>query len=184
MKKSQLYERPPNSPNAFGEGEKHWHHCGAGSTVVNLLRKKVIPKGTTIRIITNNYREDKWGFKSDWYKFAKEKLDEGIKIKAYGGPGIEARDAVGELVKSKMSLFEINGHLRKEGVQEHYVTVDNPAQIWAEAEHMGFYAYGCIYTDKPYKDAWAGVDNYFKDIEKEGRWLKYEDVMKEHREAR
>lgn len=171
MIKEQLHERPPNSTKIFGEDEKFWYRCGAGKHVVNLLKKKVIPKGATIRIITREFREDKWGFKSDWYKFAEQKLIEGIKVKAYGGPGIEARTAVEKLCNLGMDVLEINDTPGKERLKEHYVTVDNPRIIWAEAEHVDFYAYGCIYTEEPYESAWLGVNKYFEDIERDGKWL-------------
>lgn len=176
MKQSKFYQRPPNSKHTFGEDEKVWYICGVGETVVGLLKKKTIPQDAVIRIMTNNFREDKWGFGTDWYQFAEKKLKEGVKIKAYGWQDIEANDAIKSLMDLEMKVFKVDGALTKEGIKEHYVTVDNPRQIWAEAKHVGFYAYGCIYTDKPYEDTWDAVSKYFSDIENHGKWLASADL--------
>jgi hypothetical protein len=82
-----------------------------------------------------------------------------------------ASEAVQKLMDAKMDVFEVSAEPGKEPIKEHYVTVDNPPVIWAEAEHRGFYAFGCFYTEKPYEDAWFGIDKYFEDIEKQGKWL-------------
>src|SRR4030042_5214468 len=163
--------RLPNYKDIFGVDEKSWFHCKPEKTIAKLVEEKVIPEGSTIRIITPDFSKGEWNPNTHWYKFAKRKLDDGVKIKAYGGPYIDADKAVEDLMKSGMECLRLMERERK--LTECYLTVDNPMLIWAVSEHRSPDAFGCgcIYADKPFESAWNDVDNYFRNVESRGNWI-------------
>ncbi|MEW6359786.1 MAG: hypothetical protein AB1696_25840 [Planctomycetota bacterium] len=153
----------PGMEPSFGYAEIHYRDCGAGDTLLSELKKEghQPADGSEIRVISRHFDEEKWGDETEWCAFLSAHLDRGGKVTAFGivknyHKGLE------RLCKrnNPMIIFA----LPREAL-EHYCTVSEPMQIWAEDHHVGFRADHCIYTDLPRPEAWDDLDAHFKCLE-------------------
>ncbi len=148
----------------LGKRQISYARAASSDTLPELLK---IEPGAKIKVITNNFRKDKWGENTKWNDFIKKNIKNNqIQITAYSKYIKKSTldDSINEMIKNNtLKIVQIR-NLPK----EHLLTVNIKNQLWYEKRHRGYYAFNCTYTDSPHKEVWKEANTVFEKLDKTG----------------
>jgi len=118
-----------------------------------------------VGITSYNFSKREWNKAfCDWLRELSRK---GIKIKVVGGPEIEAKKELDELVKEGVVIAKI----LESPTTFHVVYATKPKQLWIEEYHQKGLPQGVHYTSNPMKEAWNEYLKLFNIYWEEGRGI-------------
>jgi hypothetical protein len=131
-----------------------------GETISRLLR----PTSGEVMLMTYNFPETAWDEDSPLGKKLMEWYGNGIRIRVVGGPSINAKEYVSELVKIQV----IDVRILPKPQTRHVCIATNPQQLFIEKKHTIGLAKNCYYTDKPYPEVYGKFIGFFEKLWEEG----------------
>ena len=147
----------------YGESQIRVPAATAGDSVIEYLRPS---QGATICVMSYNFPNGEWGNKTEWFKWMVYQNDMNkVNFRAVGGPEIEARSSLEELIKK--GILEVRRLVNPE--TSHVLFVTTPRQLWVETYHKEEgYARDCYFTDTPYPETWLSAVERFETLWKSG----------------
>ena len=149
-------------PKEHGKEEVRLGVTTPGQDAVEYLHPE---PNSELKIITFNFPMQEYDDPT-WVGQLKEWHKEGVKIKIVGGPDVEAKKPVDELIKA--GVFEAKV-LKKS--QSYHLAIASPRQLWVEEYHEEGDADGTIFTQEPYEWIWRKANIHFDKLWKKAKAL-------------
>lgn len=150
-------------PNKYGEEEIKYKKTTPGEDATKHLTPD---PNSLLKIITYNFPKQEYE-NATWIKRLKEWNKDGVEIRIVGGPGVEARRSLEELVKDRI----IKVKLLKKPLTYHVNIATSPHQLWIERYHKSGDAEDCRFTPSPDEGIWNEANVYFDTLWEEGQPL-------------
>jgi len=147
-------------PDRYGENEVKYKEATPGENATKHL--KPAPK-SVLKIITYNFPKQEYE-NATWIAKLKEWHEKDVKIKIVGGPSIEARRSLEELIEA--NIIEVK--LLKTPLTYH-INIASPPQLWIERYHKDGDAKDCTFTPAPDEGIWNEANVYFDDLWEAGQ---------------
>lgn len=147
----------------YGEEETKYKKTTPGEDATKHLEPI---SDSILKIITYNFPDQEYG-NTTWKDRLREWKNDGVEIRIIGGPDIQARRSVEELIKEGI----IKVRLVKKPLTYHVNIATSPPQLWIEKYHKSGDAKDCTFTPMPYEEIWNEANVYFDTLWDKGRPL-------------
>lgn len=148
----------------FGENQIEKPHGTSGDDIQRYFKKPV--PNSRVGILSYNFPKKEWN--SVFINWLRGILENKVEIVAIGGPEIEAKEELEQLVKEGMKV-------RKLDTPEttHFVFSTNPRQLWVESYHKDRLPEKCFFTPEPYQRVWDNILTIFDALIEHSKPLVY-----------
>jgi hypothetical protein len=147
----------------YGEKETKYKKTTPGEDATKHLEPA---RDSVLKIVTYNFPKQEYE-DATWIERLREWNKDDVEIRIIGGPNVEARRSVQELIRDHV----IEVKLLKKPLTYHINIATSPHQLWIEKYHKSGDAEDCTFTPMPDEEIWNEANSYFDNLWDNGQTL-------------